>query len=98
MTFISESKLVGEYTKNINNKASSNPLRTIHVIKRLSRRKFDDKEVQRDLKMVPYKVVSQQGKPYVSVDTKDGGKTLSPEEVSAMVLSKMKNIAESYLG
>ena len=85
----------GEAAKN---QASLNPLRTIYVVKRLVGRKFEDKEVQRDMKYVPYKIVSRQGKPYVSVDTKDGERVLSPEEVSAMVLTKMKNVAEAYLG
>lgn len=76
-----------------------NPERTIYVVKRLIGRKFDDKEVQRDLKWLPYKVVSKGGKPYVSIDMPGAGtKQLSPEEVSAMILTKMKEIAENYLG
>ena len=68
-------------------------------MKRLIGRKFDDKEVQRDIKWVPYAVVSKGGKPYVSVDMPGvGKKELSPEEVSAMILTKMKEIAENYLG
>jgi len=50
------------------------------------------------MKFIPYKVVAQQEKPYVKVDTKDGTKMLSPEEVSAMILVKMKEVAEAYLG
>merc|ERR1719327_469953 len=50
------------------------------------------------MKMVPYKIVSKNSKPYVSVETQGGQKTLSPEEVSAMVLTKMKEVAEAYLG
>jgi len=95
VAFTDDEKLVGEAAKN---QASLNPLRTIYVVKRLVGRKFEDKEVQRDMKYVPYKIVSRQGKPYVSVDTKDGERVLSPEEVSAMVLTKMKNVAEAYLG
>ena len=87
--------MVGESAKN---QASQNPLRTIYVVKRLIGRKFEDKEVQRDMKMVPYKIVSKNAKPYVSVTTTQGDKTLSPEEVSAMVLTKMKEVAEAYLG
>merc|ERR1712156_720449 len=77
-----------------------NPQRTIYVVKRLIGRKFDDKEVQRDVKWLPYKVVSKAGKPYVSVEMSgsQGEKQLSPEEVSAMVLTKMKEVAENYLG
>jgi molecular chaperone DnaK (HSP70) len=50
------------------------------------------------LKYLPYKVVSKSGKPYVQVQTKDGEQKLSPEQVSAMILIKMKEIAEAYLG
>merc|ERR1719230_841351 len=95
VAFTDDEKLVGEAAKN---QASLNPLRTIYVVKRLIGRKFEDKEVQRDMKYVPYKVVSKQGKPYVSVETKGGQKSLSPEEVSAMILTKMKQVAEAYLG
>jgi len=67
-------------------------------VKRLIGRNFEDKEVQRDLKYLPYKVVPKSGKPYIKIETNQGEKTLSPEEVSAMVLVKMKEIAEAYLG
>lgn len=91
-----EERLVGEAAKN---QGSMNPERTIYVVKRLIGRKFDDKEVQRDMKWLPYKVVSKGGKPYVSVEMPGAGaKQLSPEEVSAMILIKMKEIAENYLG
>ena len=96
VAFTDEERLVGEAAKN---QGSANPERTIYVVKRLIGRKFDDKEVQRDLKWLPYQVVSKAGKPYVSVDMPGAGtKQLSPEEVSAMILTKMKEIAESYLG
>ena len=95
VAFTDDEKLVGEAAKN---QGASNPLRTVYVIKRLVGRKFDDKEVQRDLKYLPYKIVSKSGKPYVSIDTTAGNKQLSPEEVSAMILVKMKEVAEAYLG
>jgi len=95
VAFTDDEKLVGESAKN---QGSMNPLRTIYVIKRLIGRNFEDKEVQRDIKYLPYKIVSKSGKPYVQVDTKDGVKTFSPEEISAMVLVKMKEVAEAYLG
>ena len=83
VAFTDEERLVGEAAKN---QASSNPERTIYVVKRLIGRKFDDKEVQRDVKWVPYSVVSKGGKPYVSVDMPGtGNKTFSPEEISAMI-------------
>ena len=96
VAFTDDERLVGEAAKN---QGSANPKRTIYVVKRLIGRKFDDKEVQRDVKWVPYDVISKGGKPYVSVEMPGvGEKTLSPEEVSAMILTKMKEIAENYLG
>jgi len=95
VAFTEEEKLVGESAKN---QASVNPTNTVFVVKRLIGRKFEDKEVQRDLKFLPYKVASKQGKPYVQIEAKGETKTLSPEEVSAMILVKMKETAEAYLG
>jgi len=95
VAFTDEEKLVGEAAKN---QAAVNPERTIFVIKRLIGRNFDDKEVQRDMKYLPYNIVSKSGKPYVNIKTSHGEKTLSPEEVSAMILVKMKEVAEAYLG
>merc|ERR1712166_460059 len=96
VAFTDEERLVGESAKN---QASNNPKRSIYVVKRLIGRKFDDKEVQRDLKWLPYDVISKSGKPYVDVQMPGvGKKALSPEEVSSMILVKMKQIAEAYLG
>ena len=76
VAFTDEERLVGEAAKN---QGSSNPKRTIYVVKRLIGRKFDDKEVQRDIKWLPYDVVSKAGKPYVSVEMPGAGtKQLSP--------------------
>jgi len=95
VAFNDEERLVGESAKN---QAHINPKRSIYVVKRLIGRKFDDKEVQRDAKWLPYDVISKGGKPYVSIEMPGvGKKALSPEEVSAMILTKMKEIAESYL-
>merc|ERR1712195_272941 len=90
-----DEKLVGEAAKN---QAAQNPLRTVYVVKRLVGRNFDDKEVQRDLKYLSYKIVSKSGKPYIKVETTHGEKIMSPEEISAMILVKMKEVAEAYLG
>lgn len=95
VAFTDEEKLVGEAAKN---QASQNPERTVYVVKRLIGRHFSDKEVQRDLKYLGYKVVDKAGKPYVSIETTSGKKVLSPEEISAMILVKMKEVAEAYLG
>lgn len=66
--------------------------------RRLVGRKFTDKDTQKDAKHFPFKVVNKDGKPVVQVDVNKNEKTLTPEEVSAMVLGKMKDIAEGYLG
>ncbi|KZV36440.1 hypothetical protein F511_15945 [Dorcoceras hygrometricum] len=93
--FSDKERLIGEAAKN---QAPSNPERTIFDVKRLIGRKFDDKEVQSDIKLVPYKIVDKNGKPYIQV-VKDGvEKVFSPEEISAMVLTRMKETAEAYLG
>lgn len=61
--------------------------------------RFEDKEVQKDMKLVPYKIVNKDNKPYIQVMIKDGEtKVFSPEEISAMVLTKMKETAEAFLG
>jgi molecular chaperone DnaK (HSP70) len=77
-----------------------NPKRTIHVVKRLMGKKFDDPEVQRDMKWVPYDIVKgENGKAMISIIQGDGKtKLISPEEISAMILAKMKEIAENALG
>ena len=97
MAFTDEERLVGEAAKN---QAAINPKRSIYVIKRLIGRKFDDKEVQRDVKWVPYDVVKGKGgKPMVRTQVQGGAtKDLSAEEISSMILIKMKEIAENYLG
>ncbi|CAL1392264.1 unnamed protein product [Linum trigynum] len=89
-------RLIGESAKN---QAVRNPRRTILDVKRLIGKKFDDPEVQNDLKYLPYPVVNRDGKPCVEVEVNGGQlKTFTPEEMSAMVLLKMKETAESYLG
>lgn len=66
--------------------------------RRLIGRKFDDKDVQRDIKNFPFQVANKDGKPVIKVDVKGSPRTFAPEEISAMVLGKMKEIAEGYLG
>ncbi|KAG5539483.1 hypothetical protein RHGRI_019884 [Rhododendron griersonianum] len=96
VAFSENERLIGEAAKN---QAAVNPERTIFDVKRLIGRKFEDKEVQRDMKLVPYKIVNKDGKPYIQVQIKDGEtKVFSPEEVSAMILTKMKETAEAFLG
>ncbi|KAF9888164.1 ATPase with role in protein import into the ER [Aspergillus nanangensis] len=95
VAFTDEERLVGDAAKN---QYAANPERTIFDIKRLIGRKFDDKDVQKDAKNFPFKIVQKDGKPLVKVEVNQTPKTLTPEEVSAMVLGKMKEVAEGYLG
>ncbi|CAN0927058.1 Heat shock 70 kDa protein BIP2 [Linum grandiflorum] len=88
--------LIGESAKN---QAAINPRRTVFDVKRLIGKKFTDKKVQKGLKLLPYTVVDRDGKPYVELEVKPGEvKSFSPEEISAMILGKMKESAESFLG
>jgi molecular chaperone DnaK len=84
--------LVGQSAKR---QAVTNPQNTLFAVKRLIGRKFDDEVVQKDIKMVPYKVVkADNGDAWVDVH----GKKMAPPEISARVLMKMKKTAEDYLG
>lgn len=95
VAFTNDERLVGDAAKN---QAPANPLNTIFDVKRLIGRRFDDVDVQADMKHWPFKVHHQDGKPHVIVNIAGEKKTFTPEEISAMVLRKMKEIAESYLG
>ncbi|KAJ5646635.1 Heat shock protein 70 family [Penicillium lividum] len=90
-----DERLVGDAAKN---QYAANPTRTVFDVKRLIGRKFDDKVTQQDAKNFPFKVVNKDGKPNVKVEVNKVAKVFTPEEVSAMILGKMKEIAESYLG
>ncbi|KAL9305503.1 putative mediator of RNA polymerase II transcription subunit 37b [Arabidopsis thaliana] len=95
VAFTDTERLIGEAAKN---QAAKNPERTIFDPKRLIGRKFDDPDVQRDIKFLPYKVVNKYGKPYIQVKVKGEEKLFSPEEISAIILTKMKETAEAFLG
>jgi len=95
VAFTEEERLVGDSAKN---QAASNPRNTIFDVKRLIGRKFDDKDVQADMKHFPYQVIEKDGKPVVQVEVNGADKQFTPEEISAMILGKMKEVAESYLG
>lgn len=96
VAFTDSERLIGEAAKN---QAAVNPERTVFDVKRLIGRKYDDKEVQKDIKLFPYKIINKDGKPNIQVKIKDGEtKVFSPEEISAMVLMKMKETAEAFLG
>jgi len=95
VAFTDTERLIGDAAKN---QATVNPKRTIYDVKRLIGRKFTDKEVQRDAKLVSYDIVDKAGKPYVQVEVGGENKVFSPEEISAMILVKMKETAEAFLG
>ena len=95
VAFTDDDRLVGEAAKN---QAALNPKRTIYSVKRLIGRKYNDKEVQMDKKLLPYDIIDKDGKPYIQVETKGQKKLFSPEEISAMILTKMKTVAENFLG
>jgi L1 cell adhesion molecule like protein len=95
VSFTNEERLIGDAAKSL---AASNSANTVFDAKRLIGKKFGDATVQSDMKHFPYKVVNKEGKPYIEVEFKGESKVFSPEEIGAMVLTKMKEIAESYLG
>jgi len=89
-------RLVGDAAKN---QLTSNPENTVFDAKRLIGREWTDKSVQNDIKFYPFKVIEKSSKPHIKIDTgSQGEKTFAPEEISAMVLGKMKETAEAYLG
>ncbi|CAM9200176.1 unnamed protein product [Ectocarpus sp. 6 AP-2014] len=88
-------RLIGDAAKN---QATINPETTVFDVKRLIGRGFSDKSVQSDMKLFPFKIINKDSKPQVQVDVKGSKKTFAPEEISAMVLVKMKEIAEAFLG
>merc|ERR1719395_161913 len=88
-------RLIGDAAKN---QATINPENTVFDVKRLIGRKYTDKTVKADKKLFPFELVDKDGKPYVRVDVSGEKKTFAPEEVSAMILGKMRSIAEGFLG
>ena len=96
VAFTDSERLIGDAAKN---QVAMNPFNTVFDAKRLIGRKFSDSIVQQDMKHWPFKVVQKEGdKPYIEVEYLGERKTFSPEEISSMVLQKMKSIAEAYLG
>jgi len=88
-------RLIGDAAKN---QMTSNPENTIFDAKRLIGREWADSSVQNDAKYLPFQLTKKNGKPMINVKSGQEMKNLTPEEVSAMVLTKMKQIAEEYLG
>ncbi|BFZ56549.1 ATPase with role in protein import into the ER [Savitreella phatthalungensis] len=95
VAFTDDERLVGDGAKN---QAASNPENTIYDVKRFIGRRWEDKDLQKDLKGLPFTVANKGGRPVVEVKVKGEKKQFTPEEISAMVLGKMKEVAESYLG
>ncbi|CAF1419894.1 unnamed protein product [Rotaria sordida] len=96
VTFTSNGeRLIGDAAKNL---LVSNPQNTIFHIKRLIGREFDDPSIQQDIKHFPFSVVSKDNRPVVKVNIGSTEKLFTPEEISAMILGKMREIAETYLG
>ena len=96
VAFTDSERLIGDAAKN---QASLNPKNTVYDAKRMIGRKFDEPTVQDDMKLWSYDVVNDgNNKPQVKVQFKGEDKKYYPEEISAMVLTKMKDIAEAYVG
>lgn len=95
VAFSDTERLIGDAAKN---QAAMNPANTVFDAKRLIGRKFDDPEVVSDAKHFPFKVINREGKPVIQVEFKGETKTFTPEEISSMVLLKMRETAEAFLG
>jgi len=88
-------RLIGDAAKN---QLTTNPENTVFDAKRLIGREWSDKSVQEDKKFFPFRLVEKSSKPHIELETNQGNKVFSAEEISAMVLTKMKETAEAYLG
>uniref|UniRef100_A0A8C7Q7X3 Heat shock protein family A (Hsp70) member 8 n=1 Tax=Oncorhynchus mykiss TaxID=8022 RepID=A0A8C7Q7X3_ONCMY len=95
VAFTDSERLIGDAAKN---QVAMNPCNTVFDAKRLIGRRFEDTVVQSDMKHWPFNVISDSGRPKVEVEYKGETKSFYPEEISSMVLVKMKEIAEAYLG
>jgi L1 cell adhesion molecule like protein len=95
VAFTDSERLIGDAAKN---QVAMNPFNTVFDAKRLIGRRFADQEVQSDMKHWPFKVLDKDKKPYIEVEHKGEKKQFTPEEISAMVLTKMKETAEQFLG
>lgn len=94
VAFTDNERLIGDAAKN---QVAMNPHNTIFDAKRLIGRKYDDPTVQNDMKHWPFKVINKDSKPFIQVSFQGQAKVFAPEEISAMVLTKMKETAEAYL-
>ncbi|KAJ7495375.1 heat shock protein 70 [Mycena latifolia] len=95
VSFSSKGRLLGDAARR---HAGIKPANTIFNVKRLIGQKFDDPRVQEDLRHFPFTVLDKGGAPYIRVDDRGTPKEFAPQEISAMILTKMKRTAEAYLG
>nr|ABP01681.1 heat shock cognate 70 [Penaeus vannamei] len=95
VAFTDTERLIGDAAKN---QVAMNPNNTVFDAKRLIGRKFEDHTVQSDMKHWPFTIINESTKPKIQVEYKGDKKTFYPEEISSMVLIKMKETAEAYLG
>ena len=96
VAFTDSERIIGDGAKN---QAATNPINTVFDAKRLIGRRFNDIETQSYIKQFPFKVSDKgDGRPIINVSYKNEEKSFLPEEISSMVLVKMKEIAEAYLG
>ncbi len=96
VSFTSEERYIGETAKNM---AGQNPSNTVYDAKRLIGRKFSDETIQRDIKHYTFNLKADQNdKPMIEVEYMDELKSFYPEQISAMILEKIKNLAEQYIG
>jgi heat shock 70kDa protein 1/2/6/8 len=95
VSFTADERLIGDAAKSA---IASNPSNTVFDAKRLIGKKYSDSQVQSDMKHFSYKVVDKQDKPTIEVVFRGETKQYSPEEIGAMILGKMKEIAEAYIG
>jgi L1 cell adhesion molecule like protein len=95
VSFTEDERLIGEAAKSI---VANNPKNTVFDAKRLIGNNFNDPKVQSDMKHFSYNVIDKDNKPFIELEFKGETKVFAPEEISSMILAKMKDIAESYLG
>ncbi|KAL4400435.1 Heat shock protein Ssb1 [Malassezia pachydermatis] len=95
VAFTESERLIGDAAKN---QAAMNPRQTVFDAKRLIGRRFDDPDVKKDMQHWPFTVIDKDGSPYIEVEYLGEKKQFSPQEISSMVLTKMKEIAEAKIG
>jgi len=95
VAYIDGERLIGEAAKN---QATLNPVQTLFDVKRLIGRRYKEPSVQQDKKLLPFDIIEKEAKPMIQVDVNGKKTVFSPEQISAAVLTKMKEIAETFLG